>query len=72
MTLRSPDARVGAVAFDGLVELFSDAANNRFEENTYRVLDPNDAYWTWNGQALTWDQWRSFGHDLNGKIEAVA
>jgi hypothetical protein len=40
MTLRSSGDAVGAVAFDGLTELFSEAANNRFDSNTYRVTDP--------------------------------
>ncbi len=39
MTLRAPTTRVGAVAFDGLTELFGAAAGNRFDHNTYRVLD---------------------------------
>jgi hypothetical protein len=44
MILRSSAARVGAVAFDGLTELFTAAAHNRFDHNTYRVPD-RGAYW---------------------------
>jgi parallel beta-helix repeat protein len=66
MTLRSPGDEVGAVAFDGLTELFSTAANNRFDSNTYRVTDPGGAYWAWDGQMLTWRQWQAAGNDVHG------
>ena len=46
MTLRAPTTTVGAVAFDGLTELFSAEANNRFDYNTYRVPDTGAAYWS--------------------------
>ncbi len=68
MTMRAPTTRVGAAAFDGLTELFSAEANNRFDHNTYRVLDPGGAYWEWDGQILTWEQWQSSGHDMNGSL----
>jgi hypothetical protein len=65
MTLRST-ARVGAMASDGMTELFGAAANNRFDDNTYRVTDPGAAYWAWDGQMLTWSQWQAAGHDVHG------
>ena len=65
MTLRS-SGEVGAVAFDGLTELFSNAANNRFDSNTYLVTDPGGAYWAWDGQMLTWSQWQAAGNDVHG------
>ncbi len=65
MTLRSSGTRVGAVAFDGLTELFTAAADNRFDHNTYRVPD-RAAYWAWDGQTLTWSQWQAAGNDRNG------
>ena len=68
LTLRAPTTRVGAVVFQGSSDLFSAAANNRFDRNTYRVLDPAGTYWAWNGQILTWSQWRGFGHDVNGTL----
>jgi parallel beta-helix repeat protein len=68
MTLRSTSSRVGAMAFDGLTEIFSASANNRFEDNTYRVPDRRGAYWGWDGKALTWSQWRRFGHDNDGLV----
>ncbi|MGZ8567262.1 MAG: hypothetical protein ACXWXS_09445, partial [Actinomycetota bacterium] len=71
MTLRAPTTAVGAVAFNGLTELFSAAANNRFEDNTYRVPDLAAAYWAWNGQMLTWSQWQAFGHDVNGILRSL-
>ncbi len=72
MTLRAPTTRVGGVAFDGLTELFDAAANNRFDHNTYRVLDLTAAYWAWNGQTLTWAQWQASGHDVNGTLDLAA
>jgi hypothetical protein len=72
MTLRAPTTRVRAVAFNGLTELFSPGANNRFDHNTYRVPDINAAYWAWNDQlSLTWSQWRAYGEDLNGRIAPI-
>jgi hypothetical protein len=47
MTLRSSLTKVGAVAFDGLDELFGSAANNHFDDNTYRVPDTSGACWFW-------------------------
>jgi parallel beta-helix repeat protein len=71
MTLRSSGDEVGAVAFDGLTELFSAAANNRFDSNTYRVTDPGGAHWAWDGQMLTWSQWQALGHDRYGAVQAI-
>jgi parallel beta-helix repeat protein len=70
MTLRSSTARVGAIASDGMTELFGAAANNRFNDNTYRVPD-RGAYWAWDGQMLTWRQWRALGHDQDGAVQAI-
>ena len=67
ITLRSSEDEVGAVAFDGLTELFSNAANNRFDSNTYLVPDPGGAYWAWGGQMLTWSKWQAAGNDVHGK-----
>jgi Right handed beta helix region len=71
MTLRSSGDEVGAVAFDGLTELFSKAANNVFDSNTYRVTDPGGAYWAWDGQMLTWSQWQAAGNDQYGAVQAI-
>jgi hypothetical protein len=68
MTLRSTSGRVGATAFNGLTEIFSASANNRFEDNTYRVPDRRGTYWGWDGKALTWSQWRRYGHDGGGVV----
>jgi len=71
-TLRTHATRVGAAAFDGLTALFDPDANNRFEANTYRVVDPNGSYWYWSGQTLTWNQWRSLGHDKTGSVQPLS
>jgi hypothetical protein len=71
ITLRSSGDEVGAVAFDGLTELFSAAANNRFDSNTYLVTDPGGAYWAWDGQMLTWSQWQALGQDQYGAVQAI-
>jgi hypothetical protein len=67
-TLRSSASRVGAMAFDGLTELFTASANNRFEDNTYKLHSRRGAYWAWDGQTLTWRQWRAVGHDEDGIV----
>jgi len=72
MTIRSSGASVGAVAFDGLTELFGAAANNRFDSNIYRVPDTGGAYWAWDGQTLTWSQWRALGLDVDGSRKLAA
>jgi hypothetical protein len=72
MTLRAPTTRMGAYAANGLTELFSAAANNRFDHNTYRVPNTAGAYWAWNGQILTWSQWRGYGQDANGAVQPIA
>jgi hypothetical protein len=71
MTLRDSSTRVGAVAFNGMIELFSPAANNRFEHNTYRVPDDAGRYWAWNGQTLSWSQWLSLEHDADASVEVI-
>jgi hypothetical protein len=71
MTLRVPTARVGAVAFDGLTEIFAPTANNHFDHNTYRVPSLDAAYWAWNGQVLAWQQWQASGHDVNGTVRTA-
>ena len=72
MTLRAPTTRVGAAAFNGLTELFGPTAGNRFDRNTYRVLDLAAASWAWSGQMLTWEQWQESGHDVNGTVRLMA
>ena len=71
MTLRASTTRIGAAVFEGSTELFSASANNRFDRNTYRVLNRGASYWAWNGETLTWSQWRAAGHDRNGALELV-
>jgi hypothetical protein len=71
MTLRDPSTRVGAAAFNGMTELFTAAANNRFDHNTYRVPDDAGKYWVWNGQTLSWDQWRSLEQDANASLPVM-
>ena len=59
------------MAFDGLTELFTASANNRFEQNTYRVPNGATPYWAWQGQTLTWLQWKAVGHDATGVIAST-
>jgi hypothetical protein len=68
MTLRADSSLVGAFGAD----LFAHEANNRFESNTYRVLDRGGSYWAWNAQKLTWRQWRAIGHDNEGSLRLIA
>jgi hypothetical protein len=70
VTLRAAEAGVGAVASEDLVGLFGPEANNRGQ------LLPGDrpgaAYSSWNGEMLTWNQWHTLGHDVNGTVESIA
>jgi hypothetical protein len=65
MTLRASTTRVGGFDEAGTGEMFNDAANYRFDHNIYRVPD-GGAYWVWDGQTLTWSQWKAAGNDMNG------
>ena len=71
LILRATSSRVGGADASGTGEMFSPSAGNRFRANAYRVLDPNGAYWAWNGETLTWAQWQAIGHDANGEVERI-
>jgi parallel beta-helix repeat protein len=71
LILRAASSRVGGADQTGTGEMFRRSAGNRFQANTYRVLDPKAAYWAWNGETLTWAQWQAIGHDHNGVVERV-
>ena len=71
LILRAATSRVGGDDASGTGEMFSPSAGNRFRANTYRVLDPQAAYWAWNGETLTWAQWQALGHDRSGDVERV-
>jgi hypothetical protein len=71
LILRAPSSRVGGADPSGTGEMFSPSAGNRFRDNTYRVLDPQSAYWAWNGETLTWAQWQALGHDGSGDVERI-
>ena len=66
MTLRATTSVVGFYGAESL----STGAANRFNHNMYRVPDRGGAYWTSNGQKLTWRQWRAIGHDNEGSLRA--
>jgi Right handed beta helix region len=70
MMLRGDNSRVGAAASSG-TDLFSAASNNRFEDNTYLVPDRGGRFWVWNGETLSWREWRAYGHDLHGQLRAL-
>ena len=71
LILRAASSRVGGADASGTGEMFRSSAGNRFRANTYRVLDPQAAYWAWNGETLTWAQWQALGHDVSGDVEQV-
>jgi hypothetical protein len=71
LMLRAASSRVGGADASGTGEMFSLSAGNRFRANTYRVLDPQAAYWAWNGETLTWAQWQALGHDGSGDVERI-
>jgi hypothetical protein len=68
MTLQGDATLVGGFGLD----VFSPDAHNRFEGNTYRVRDRDASHWAWNGQTLTWPQWRAIGHDNDGSLRLIA
>jgi parallel beta-helix repeat protein len=48
--------------------VFSAQANNRFENNTYRVNFGTRRYLHWRNALRSWRQWRSYGHDTFGSF----
>jgi parallel beta-helix repeat protein len=71
LVLRATSSRVGGADNSGTGEMFSPSAGNRFRANTYRVLDPQAAYWAWNRETLTWAQWQALRHDRSGDVERI-
>jgi Right handed beta helix region len=67
MIIRASTSRVGGFG----TEPFIPAAHIRIDKNTYRVPDRRAAYWAWNGQTLTWSQWKAAGHDTDGTIRVL-
>lgn len=41
--------------------------NNRFENNSYKLGNPNAKVFQWMGKACTRAEWQQYGHDSNGK-----
>ena len=41
---------------------------NRFHDNTWVVASGIAKPFKWADQRVTWDQWRSYGHDTNGTL----
>lgn len=48
--------------------MFSAQANNRFQNNTYRVNNGSRRYLSWRNALRAWPQWRSYGHDKFGSL----
>ncbi len=40
------------------------SAGHRFDNNSYI----GNVGWSWNGSSVSWDGWRSYGHDANGSF----
>jgi hypothetical protein len=60
----------GVARDDGDDEVFSAAANNRFDDNTYFLETPTRSRFAWRG-TQNWDGWRSFNQDPNGRLEII-
>jgi len=79
VVVRSNEIRM----FEGTTGLVDETGNdayyvskgNRFEDNTYYLDDPGAYRFLWTGRwwpAYTWQQWRSFGHDVQGDVRSAA
>ncbi len=63
-----------AEGFTGLRQYVGDNSyfttrNNRFERNTY-LLGAEPKYFHWENNGRTADEWRSYGHDVNGTFRS--
>jgi len=46
-------------------------ANNRFEDNQYKVADMGGKYWRWRSSDHDWREWQAVGHDSGGRISQI-
>lgn len=53
----------------GVDEIYS--ANNRFENNRYKVPDLGGRYWRWELSDHDWPEWQAAGQDDGGRISQV-
>jgi parallel beta-helix repeat protein len=58
-----------AQPFSSTPDAFSNARNNRFENNRYVVPDASGAWWAWNDDTVTWREWNAAGQDTAGRVE---
>lgn len=58
----------GVARDDGDEDVFSATGNNRFDRNTYIVSDTDKSWFAWDNGGRSWDSWRAYNHDVNGKI----
>jgi hypothetical protein len=53
----------------GTGAVYTTAANNDFNLNTYDVPNPStDALWFWAGANRTWSGWKSYSQDVGGAV----
>ena len=61
--------QTGIVTNIGSDSVFSAEWNNHFVGNDYTNNTGNGQPFAWGGNILTWDQWTSVGHDLDGSFK---
>ena len=60
--LGSGSAGVGKRGF-AVYDPFTSSANNRFDDNEYRLRSPDSRSFRWAGRKLTLAEWQALGHD---------
>ena len=43
--------------------------NNRFQQNTYQLPNPNGTVFVWSNKDYRWRDWQAFGHDTSGRLQ---
>jgi parallel beta-helix repeat protein len=69
-TVRVQTFQSGVACDDGDEEVFSEAGNNRFDNNAYFLDSLSRNRFAWKGNQ-NWDRWRSFGQDTNGTAGVI-
>lgn len=63
--------QVGAAVDDGSRQDFWDPGINRFDNNVYYAADTSYPHWGWDGAQRTWEEFRQFGFEENGRLSGL-
>jgi len=59
---------VSGIASDYDIERFWQESNNRFDRNTYYVINTGYSHWRWQDRVYNWNNFRAQGPEANGQM----